>query len=192
MLYNYSITPNQEDNFEKRVQDIVDMHKRGVITMPLFCMTLTPEGDPVWDKAEKMCKIYAKYRDALDKEGVPSGILVQASLGHGYEITKNPFRRYVNLTDGCEIAVCCPDDEGFLSHFKGVLRKLATEKPKAIMLDDDFRLMMRRGKGCACEYHMAKFNERAGTDMTREELYEHLKLSKKTDRLARIFTDIII
>ena len=64
------------------------MHKRGVITMPLFCMTLTPEGDPVWDKAEKMCKIYAKYRDALDKEGVPSGILVQASLGHGYEITK--------------------------------------------------------------------------------------------------------
>jgi hypothetical protein len=47
------------------VQDIVDMHKRGVITMPLFCMTLTPEGDPVWDKAEKMCKIYAKYRDAI-------------------------------------------------------------------------------------------------------------------------------
>ena len=28
-------------------------------------MTLVPEGDPVIDKAESFCRIYARYRDAL-------------------------------------------------------------------------------------------------------------------------------
>ena len=51
MLYNYSVTHLKEDHFEERCQDIIDLVKRNVITMPLFCMTLVPEGNPVWDKA---------------------------------------------------------------------------------------------------------------------------------------------
>lgn len=187
MLYAFSVTPIEDDHFDERVKDIVEMHRNGVIYMPLFCMTLVPEGNPVWDKAGKMCKVYARYRDALLAEGVPSGILVQASLGHGYEITANPFRRYVNLNDGKEIPVCCPDDEGFLAHFEDVMRKLASEKPRAIMLDDDFRLIMRPGLGCACEHHMAEFNRLAGTNMTREELFAYMHQHPKTDRLSRIF-----
>ncbi len=175
------------DHFDERVRDIVDMHRNGVICMPLFCMTLVPEGNPVWDKAGNLCEIYARYRDALLAEGVPSGILVQASLGHGYDIAPNPFRRCVQLTDGKEVNVCCPDDEGFLLYFENVLRQLASEKPKAIMLDDDFRLMMRPGKGCACEYHMAEFNRLTGVDMTREELYAHLLTHPKNDKLARVY-----
>lgn len=42
------------------------------------------------------------------------------------------------------------------------------------MVDDDFRLLGRSGKGCACPLHMAEFNKRAGTDMTREELWSIL------------------
>ena len=189
MLYTFSVTPMLENHFEERVKDIADMVRRGTIYMPLFCMTLTPEGDPVWDKATDMCRIYARYRDALVKEGVDTGILVQASLGHGYDITPNPFQKYINLNDGQEAFVCCPEDEAFIEHFKGVIRKLAMEKPKAIMLDDDFRLMMRPGRGCACPYHMAEFNKRAGTDMTREQLYAHLCAHPKTDRLARIYEE---
>ena len=187
MLYNYSVTPLKEDHFEERVKDIVDMHRNGVITMPLFSMTLVPEGDPVWDKATPMCKLYAKYRDALDKEGIPSGILVQASLGHGYVLTPNPFTRYVNLIDGEEAYVCCPEDQRFVEHFCGVLKQLAAEHPKAIMLDDDFRLIIRPGRGCTCHRHMAEFNRLAGTNMTREELYRHLLDCPKNDRLSRIF-----
>ena len=189
MLYTYSVTPLKEDHFEERVKDIIDMQKQGVVLMPLFSMTLVPEGDPVWDKAGRMSRLFARYRDELEKEGLPSGILVQASLGHGYPITANPFRKYVNLTDGAEANVCCPDDERFLTHFENVLRTLAKERPKAIMLDDDFRLMMRPGKGCACEYHMAEFNRLSGTDMTREELYSHLRAHPKSDRLNRIYTE---
>lgn len=190
MLYSYSVTPLAEDEFEARASAIVDDVKRGAFTMPLFCMTLVPEGNPVWDKAGRLAKIYERYRDRLAKDGVEAAILVQASLGHGYTITRNPFTRFVNFTDGCEVDVCCPEDERFIEHFSGVLRTLAALNPTAIMLDDDFRLMMRPGFGCACERHMAEFNRRAGLKMTREELYAHVTSHKKEDRLARIFAEV--
>lgn len=189
MLYTYSITPLSENEFEARADDIIRQVKRKAFLMPLFSMTLTPEGVPVWDKVGKMTKLYARYRDRLQASGVSCGILVQASLGHEYPITKNPFQPYVNLTDGKEVFAVCPEDEAFLEHFAGVMRALAKEKPKAIMLDDDFRLMMRGGRGCACPRHMEIFNRLAGTDMTREELYGHIRTHSKTDRLARIFTE---
>ncbi len=153
-------------------------------------MTLTPEGVPVWDKAGKMAKLYAKYRDFLSTEGVESGILVQASFGHGYPITRNPFQPIVGLKDGAETYACCPEDDAFIEHFCDVLRTLAKERPRVIMLDDDFRLLMRPCLGCACPLHMAKFNERAGVKLTREELFSHVISHGKTDRLARIFTAV--
>lgn len=52
MLRNYSITPMGEDHFEERVKDIAEQVKNGVATLPLM-MILSPEGDPVWDKATK-------------------------------------------------------------------------------------------------------------------------------------------
>ena len=157
--------------------------------MPLFSMTLVPEGVPVWDKAGKMTALYARYRDRLARDGVEAGILVQASLGHGYSITANPFTRYVNLYDGAEENVCCPLDDAFIAHFCDVLRTLARGRPRAIMLDDDFRLMMRPGRGCTCHLHMEEFNRRAGTAMSREELREYIREHGDKDRLTRLYAD---
>lgn len=187
MLYGFSIMPLVENEFEARVKDIVDQVKREVVQMPLFIMTLTPEGNPVWDKASKMAKLYARYRDALAKEGVKCGILIQASIGHGYPITKNPFQPLVSLNDGDEKHTCCPMDKDFLAHFSDALRTLAKEKPAVMMLDDDFRLMLRPGRGCACPLHMTEFNRRAGTSMTREELWEYVTTHDKSDELTRIY-----
>lgn len=190
MLYNYSVTPLKEDHFEERCKDIVELVKTNVISMPLFCMTLVPEGNPVIDKVGKMVKIYARYRDELEKSGVSCGILVQASLGHGYDIIPNPFQKYVNLTDGKEEFVCCPEDEKFVEHFCSVMKTLAEQRPAAIMLDDDFRLMMRPGMGCTCPLHMKEFNRRTGLNYTREELSEHIFEKGIDDSLTDVFRDI--
>jgi hypothetical protein len=42
------------------------------------------------------------------------------------------------------------------------------------MLDDDFRLMARPQRGCACPLHMAAFNRLAEVSYDREKLYESL------------------
>ena len=190
MLYAYSVAPLADNEFEARVSDIIKEVKRKTFYMPLFSMTLVPEGNPVWDKAGKMAKLYAKYRARLNAEGIESGILVQASLGHGYTITPNPFQPVIGFVDGVETYVCCPEDERFIEHFCSVLRTLAMEKPKAIMLDDDFRLLMRPGRGCACKRHMEIFNRRAGTSFAREDLLEHVRTHNKKDPLTVLFAEI--
>ena len=189
MLYSYSVTPLKADHFEERCADIEKLHRDGVIYMPLFSMTLVPEGDPVWDKAGGMAALFARYRDALTPKGVPCGILVQASLGHGYKIEPNPFQNYVNLSDGEESPVCCPEDPAFIKHFQGVLKTLAGERPAAIMLDDDFRMIVRPGRGCVCPYHVKEFNRRSGKSFTRDELREHVLNAPYGDPLSVIFEE---
>ena len=80
----YSILPLALDHFDERVEDIITQYETGVCTCPTFSMTLVPEGDPVWDTVGPLCEAYARYREALSSRGIPSGVLVQASLGHGY------------------------------------------------------------------------------------------------------------
>ena len=190
MLYNYSVLPLFEDHFEERVASIVNDVKTGAITTPLFIMSLVPEGDPVVDKLKPLEKSYIRYRDALLDEGIECAILVQSSLGHGYKLTPAPFRRIVNLNTGATFDAYCPEDEGFIEYMKDIGSRLAALKPKAIMLDDDFRLAYRPGGGCACPYHIAEFNHRAGTDMTREALYRNLSEGGFKNPFGRIFAEV--
>ena len=190
MLYNYSIMPMHREHLAEIAEDVIAQVKAGVTETPLFMMILNPEGNPVIDKAEELCHRFAVLRDILLKEGIRPGILVQASLGHGYEIEPNPYQKYVNLNDGEECFVCCPEDDAFIEHFKGVLRRIAKERPSAIMLDDDFRLMNRPGRGCACPLHMREFNRRAGLSLTREQLWDYISTHSPDDPVTDIFRDI--
>jgi len=189
-MYTYSIMPLDELHFDEICEDIREQYKKGISSCPMFKLTLVPEGNPVWDKVGPACRLYRRFKEVLSKDGIKTGILIQASLGHGYDIVPNPFRKYVNITDGKEEYVCCPEDEAFLDHFSNVVEQIAAEHPDAIMLDDDFRLVARPGRGCACSYHMAEFNRRAGTDMTREELYEYLTTHPSSDKLVRTFFEM--
>jgi hypothetical protein len=191
-MYNYSIMPLNNIHFEEIVADIKEQFNRGVTTCPLFIMVLVPEGNEtcVWDKVEPLCKMYERFRQALEIDGIPSGVLIQASLGHGYDINVAPFTQFIGLRDGKKDNVYCPLDDDFLNHFKNVVKRIAQAKPSAIMLDDDFRLLMRPGGGCACELHMKEFAKRTGKEWSREELFEHVKTHPADDPLTVAFLDM--
>ena len=189
MLHTYSVTPMGEDHFEERVADLVYQVKSGITTVPLLMMVLHPEGNPVWDKATPMCELFGKYRDALSPYGIRVGILVQASIGHGYVKEPDPFQSYTDLNCGEERFVCCPEDDRFIEHFSGVMRKLAAEHPTAIMLDDDFRLMNRPGRGCACPLHLEALFRKCGVRFTREELWEHISTHPQDDPITEAFRE---
>ncbi len=190
-MYLYSIMPLDVEHADEICQDIKEQYEGGVATCALFKMTLVPEGCPPIDKAKIMAEKYDVFKGKLDAMGLKSGILVQASIGHGYSLNSMfPFQRYVNLTSGREESVCCPYDDGFREHFRGVMRTLAEHKPAEIMVDDDFRLIFRGGKGCACPLHLAEFNRRAGTGITREQLLLHTEGTSAEDmRLTNIFIE---
>lgn len=188
---NYSIIPLKEDHFEERLADVIDQYKRGITSCPMFMMVLVPEGDPVWNKVDRLAALYGRYRTELEKEGVPSGILVQATFGHGNSITTPaPFQRMIGLNDGVEHPIYCPMDERTLDHLSYAMKRIAMEKPKAIMLDDDVRLMMRNFEGCVCPLHMSEFNRINKTNYTGRELYAKIMEGKDTDPIALAYTDL--
>lgn len=189
-MLNYSIMSLNKDHIDEFCADIEYQVKNKIATMPLFCMTLTPEGNPTIDKADLLCSVYEKYKEKLDAAGIPSGALIQASIGHGWKLNEpSAFQKYTNLTNGETPEVCCPLDKGFRRYIRNSAKRIAETRPDHIMLDDDFRLLLRSGKGCACPLHMAEFNRLAGTSFTREELYTAIC---KNDEDARKYKEIFI
>lgn len=191
-LHLYSIMRLDEDHIEEYCEDIRQQYEMGVANYFLFKCTLVPEGNPPKDKATELCLIYDKYRERLDAMGIPSGILVQATIGHGWVLSEMfPYQQLINFNNGEATRTVCPTDEGFKEYIRHCFTVIAQHKPHHIMLDDDFRLMFRGGEGCACPEHMRRFNEAAGTSLTREELWEKVSSDNPDrERYTKLMADL--
>lgn len=189
-MYNYSIVKTNPTHLEEVSQDIIRQTREGITDLALFSLTLVPEGDPVINKAALEGEKYILHRDRLKKDGVECGILVQATIGHGYKLNVDfPYQHLIDLTTGERRYVACPYDEDFRDYLRNTFKTLAELSPKTMMVDDDFRLMGRPGMGCACPLHMKAVSQKAGRNVTREELCEALLGEKKDKTLRDIFVE---
>ena len=150
-LYSYSIMPLDTAHLEEICQDVKYQYENGVSSCPLFSMTLVPEGNPPAPKAEILCEKYKLFKKRLDDMGIPSGILVQATVGHGWILGELfPYQPHVNFTDGKAVRSVCPCDEGFKDYIYNVMVTVAKAQPDTVMVDDDFRTIWYKGEGCCC------------------------------------------
>lgn len=180
IIKKFSIMPLNERFLNELCDDIKEQCDAGITECPMFMIPLHPEGTPPVNKAEIYGKKFRIFKQRLEAMGYPAGILVQSTIGHGYTLgADSPFEKYVNLNDGEKQTVCCPYDDNFCDYIKNAFATLASEEPKVMMVDDDFRLMYRSGNGCACERHMKRFRELSGTNISRSELFEALEHNHK-------------
>ena len=188
-MKKYSLMPLFEDNADEICDDIERQYNDNVADEALFIMTLTPEGDPVINKAQLLCKKYDVIVSKLRERGKNAGVLAQATIGHGYQLTKRaPFQHVVSLMSGDTLFRVCPYDEGFKAYIKDAFRTIALRKPTSIMVDDDFRLFATSHRGCACPLHMKAISDRIGREITREELLTTLDSSTPEARqMMRVF-----
>lgn len=182
--------PLDTEHLDEICNDIRMQYESGVCSLALFSMTLVPEGNPPVNKAENFCKKYKLFRDKLNSMGLECGVLVQASVGHGWILGELfPYQSHVNFNDGNATRCACPMDEGFKKYIYGVMKTIAECNPTHIMVDDDFRTIWYKGEGCACPLHMDFFNKRAGTSIERNELWE---IVNQKGELSKKYTDIYI
>jgi len=183
--------PLDIDHIDEVCDDIRQQYESGVTSCALFYGPLVPSGTPVVDKAKILCEKYDLFKEKLSRYGVSTGILVQATIGHGYSLGGlSPYQQYINLSDGGKAHTYCPYDEGFKEYIYNAMRTVALHKPDCIMVDDDFRLITRWGKGCACPLHLKRINELAKTDYSREELKEVLfSDTDESKRMMKIYVD---
>ena len=169
-MFNFSIIPLDPLHIDEICEDIKNQYENGIATCALFCIKLVPEGDPLIPKAEQQCEIYDRFKEKLDSMGLESGILVQCTLGHGYALNKpSKLTRIKGLINGVEENAICPFDEDFREYLRHSFSVIASHNPAHIMLDDDFRLIIRPGKGCACDLHLDALYKKTGIKKTREE-----------------------
>ena len=173
-LLTYSIIKPHLDHIDEYIADIKKQYETGITIMPLLMFFFTPEGDNSIDKVTPQCEIYKKYKERLDELGIPSGVLVQSTIGHGSQLALGPaFTPLTSFKTGePSKGSCCPLDPDFQKYFYDAMAKLASYCPKVIMIDDDWRTLSRAQRGCACEAHMKLFNETAGTNFTRQKLWD--------------------
>lgn len=193
-MKNYSIVHLDVNHLEEICQDIKMQYEKGITNMPLFSCSMVAEGDPVIDKASMFCKKYDLFRDRLKKDNIPSGILVQSSIGHGPKLNQlPPFQRYVGLGNGEMHYKSCPLSEGVREHFKSQLAIVASHHPDTIMIDDDVRILSNAGGGCACPAHLEEMSKILGRKITREELFEEVKTNDDTrEKYVRLMGDTLI
>ena len=185
-MFNFSIMGLDETHIDEHCEDIKKQYESGTASMVLFSIRLVPEGDPLIPKAEQQCEVYGKFKAKLDSMGLKSGILVQCTLGHGYPLNKpSNLTRIKGLVDGVEAHAICPFDEDFREYIRHSFSVVASYKPDHIMLDDDFRLIIRPGKGCACDMHLDAFYKKTGIRKTREEILAHVMGETEEDAKMR-------
>ena len=125
-MFNFNIVPLEVENLECICKDIVQLVRTGVINVPLFNMTLVPEGDPPVDKARELTDRFLLFQERLAKDGVSGGVLLQSTLGHGYILNRqNPYQNFIGMMDELERQVCCPLDKGVQEHFYNVCKTIA-------------------------------------------------------------------
>ena len=187
----YSIMPLNVDHIYDICDDIERQYKDGIATEALFNLPIPPEGNPIIDKAGIGAEKFVKFRDELNRRGLNAGILVQATIGHGYPMTtKIPFTPIIGFDDGLEKYTACPYDENFRDYLRKSFKTLASTNPSSIMVDDDFRLFARSYHGCTCHLHMEEISRRFGKKITREELCERAEIDNEENRkLYQIFYD---
>lgn len=189
----FSIVKFIEGHEKEVCDDIRAQYEKGVANCFLFMFNLTPEGRPAVNKAKILCEKYMHHKKML--EGIPVGVLVQASIGHGRVLGEETIFQKLNIArSGRVLSTICPLDEGFQEYIADAFRRIAECEPCHIMLDDDYRILRRgEGGGCACPLHLKQFAQITGKTYTRQELMEIIEShSEEGKRLEKLWIDLQI
>ncbi len=164
-----NVAPLMGAHEEELAADIRRLRRETVIDSVAFICTLVPEGDPPFDKAAVLAERFARMKALLSDCDIACGILLQATMGHGWvPDSPAPFQK-VQTETGEERYIFCPLGDAFLGYLRGQIARLAATRPDFFMLDDDTRLITGR-HGCFCPLHLAEMEARAGRRFTRESL----------------------
>ncbi|MCC6423626.1 MAG: hypothetical protein IT447_09135 [Phycisphaerales bacterium] len=172
------------------MNDLVEMCQRSKTTDVAVMMMGIPENGHGHEGVEQALEQFGRIKAQLEPEGVRAGILIQSLIGHGERgrpIPDVPFQRIVGW-DGTECRACfCPLDEGFLEHTRQVVQMMAGAAPAFLLVDDDVRLDNHYPArwACACQLHMAYFNQTTTHTLTREQLFTAMRGQDEASQILR-------
>lgn len=185
---------------EQRIQNIVNFCKKHAFDNVMLFINaedynlghMTKEEARPWIETMKRAKV------VFNKEGITVSLNPWIETGHiDRGRTLREGQNFVTQCDydgtQCEM-VACPMDENWLAYYLDFYEYLIREvQPEVIWVEDDFRLHnhgdLKYG-GCFCEHHMKAFNEKLGTQYTREEFTDRLFRKQADVKVKEVFMEV--
>ncbi len=181
-----NVVPLYPGHSDFTVSEILRQKREAGIDKVLLSLSWHPEGTPARAKIEPLVETFSAVREQV-KDEVSVGALIQSTQGHGWSgkvpLTQEPFQRVV-YADSTVMERMCPLDPNFRSYIMDCVEATVKAGAEFLLIDDDFGL---RGNECFCSLHMAKFNEAAHANYTKEELVEFLKDTPDDDPQLKLF-----
>lgn len=150
------------------------------------------------EEAKPWVATMKKAKVAFEKAGISVSLNPWMELGHLDRCrTLNEGQNFTTMVDfdgNQSSIVACPMCENWKRYFLEFYGYLLQElKPEVVWVEDDFRLHnhgdLHYG-GCFCDLHMKKFNERLGTNYTREEFTDKLFRKNPDIKVRKAWLDV--
>lgn len=122
----------------------------------------------------------------FSSHGIEAATWVGATIGHGVPLShdergvgKTPFTDVVSLSGKTMYEAFCPLDGNFRQAIEKMIGEYAKCGAKTILIDDDFRLSLRKEEfHCFCPLHLAKMEEILGEKIDRDMLAPYIMSGK--------------
>ena len=185
---------------EQRIHNIVDFCKKYSFDNVMLFINAEEYnlGHMTCEEAKPWLAAMKRAKEAFEAAGISVSMNPWIEIGHlDRGRTLKEGQNFVTMCDyngkQCSM-VACPMDENWLTYFLEFYELLIREvEPEVIWIEDDFRLHnhgdLEYG-GCFCEHHMKAFNEKLGTNYTREEFVDRLFRKNPEEAVKRAFMEV--
>lgn len=185
---------------EQRIDAIVDFCKKYRFDNAMLFINAEEYnvGHMTKEEAKPWIETMKKAKKKLIDAGISVSLNPWMEIGHldrGRKLKEGQdFDTQVDFNgQECEM-VACPMDENwkeyFLDFYKYIIKEI---EPDVVWVEDDFRLhnhgQLEYG-GCFCEHHMKAFNEKLGTNYTREEFTDLLFRKNPDEKVKKAFLEV--
>ena len=115
---------------------------------------------------------FGKYAKIFEEAGFEVAAWING-FGHGGSVVKKTDTEYTLIEDRSGKVNSdgyCPLDENYIAQFQEYVQLLVKNGAKMIMMDDDYRMLVRDGGPyCFCEKHLALMSEYLGREVTKRD-----------------------
>ncbi|MBQ2986751.1 MAG: hypothetical protein IJE23_04640 [Tyzzerella sp.] len=185
---------------EQRIKNIVDFCKKHKFDNVMLFINAEEYnlGHMTCEEAKPWLAAMKRAKAAFVEAGITVSMNPWIEMGHldrGRSL--RPGQDFVTMCDynGTESKmVACPMDENWITYFLEFYELLIREvKPEVVWIEDDFRFhnhgFLEYG-GCFCKHHMKAFNDKLGTNYTREEFVDRLFRKYPNEAVKRAFMEV--
>ncbi len=160
----------------------------------------TDYGYPSLETHKKSAEQILHSAKFLRENGFIVSMQVANTIGHGEYMSSrdcsglvyegSPVGKMVDIQGKPNNYCFCYNDEYFREYIKNSILAYKDVKPKKLWIDDDFRLFHHGSTniGCFCENCVKKFNEKNGTNYTRDEVGE---LFMKDEKVRKLYAEFM-